>query len=55
MKPGDVKNIEGKYKICKVGAFTLPNGDIETRLKWYLPRTRADRFRVINLKTLFYF
>ena len=45
-KPGTCAFIDGSYRIAWVGTLTDKNGEITTCIKWYLPKTREDRFLV---------
>jgi hypothetical protein len=45
-KPGTVAFINDSYRIAWVGTLTDKHGEISTCIKWYLPKTREDRFLV---------
>ena len=43
MKPGDIIEVNGKLKICHVGAFTdKKTGEFYSALKLYCPKTKED-------------
>lgn len=51
-KPGTVGFIDGQYRICLVGVETDNQGETHSVLKWYLPKTKEDRFSVRRFKSI---
>lgn len=45
--PGDIKQMpDGSWRICLVGVFAVAQGEYETALRWYVPKTGQDCRRV---------
>lgn len=52
VKPGDIKKIDGEYRVAKVGFLKTGSGpdDYETIIRWYLPRTGSEIRTVRNMR-----
>ena len=50
VKPGTIRLVDGTYRIAKVGIKTVVPDEYKTVIKWYLPKTRADKFAIIHFQ-----